>query len=58
MEKQHSFAHTPLTFKLQQNFLKFNDICVSWSSPKTNLVINVLNPENRGFENVSIVIFK
>ena len=27
-----SFAPTPLTFKLQQEVLKFNDICVSWSS--------------------------
>ena len=29
-----SFAPTPLTFKLQQEVLKFNDICVSWSSQK------------------------
>ena len=25
----HSFAPTPLIFKLQQEVLKFNDICVS-----------------------------
>ena len=54
----HSFAPRPLIFKLQQEVLKFNDICVSWSSPKTDLVTNFLNPENRSFENVSIVTFK
>ena len=32
-----SFAPIPLIFKLQQDILKF-DICVSWSSQKTNLV--------------------
>ena len=26
------------------------DICVSWSSPKTDLVTNFLDPENRSFE--------
>ena len=30
----HIFAPRPLIFKLQQELLKFNDICVSWSSPK------------------------
>ena len=30
----HSFAPGPLSFKLQQEVLKFNDICVTWSSPK------------------------
>ena len=29
-----SFTPTPLILKLQQNVLKFNDICLSWSSPK------------------------
>ena len=43
----HSFAPRPLIFKLQQEVLKFNDICVSWSSPKTDLVTNFLNLENR-----------
>ena len=33
----HSFAPRPLTFKLQQEFWKFNDICVSWSSLKVNI---------------------
>ena len=46
----HRFA---LIFKFQQEVLKFNDICVSWSSPKTDLVINFLNLENRSFENAS-----
>ena len=54
----HSFDPRPLIFKLQQEVLKFNDICVSWSSQKTDLVTNFLNPENRSFENVSVVFFK
>ena len=54
----YSFATRPLIFKLQQEVLKFNDICVSWSSPKTELVTNFLNPENRSFQNVSTVTFK
>ena len=40
------FAPRPLIFKLQQEVLKFNDICVSWSSPKTDLETNFLNLEN------------
>ena len=32
----HSFAPIPLMFKLQQEVLIFNDICASWSSPKTD----------------------
>ena len=36
----------PLIFKLQQEVRKFNDICVSWSSPKIDLVTNFLNLEN------------
>ena len=42
-----AFFPRPLMFKLQQEVLKFNDICVSWSSPKTDLDINFLNLENR-----------
>ena len=30
----HIFAPKPLLFKLQEEVLKFNDICVSWSSQK------------------------
>ena len=37
----HGFAPRRLIFKLQQEVLKFNDICVSWSSPKSDLVIAV-----------------
>ena len=33
----HRFAPRPLIFKLEQEVRKFNDICVSWSSPKTEL---------------------
>ena len=49
----HSFAPIPLIFKLQQEVLKFNDICLSWSSLKADVVISFLNLENRSFENVS-----
>ena len=48
----HSFAPTPLIFKLHQKVLQFNDTCVSWSSPKTDQETNFLNLENRSFENV------
>ena len=37
---------------LQQDVLKFNDICVSWDSPKTDMEANFLNLENRSFENI------
>ena len=53
-----SFAPRPLIFKLQQEVSKFNDICVSWSSPKTDLMKKLFNPKNRSFENISIVTFK
>ena len=49
----HVFTPRPLFFKLQQEALKFNDICMSWSSPKTDLMTNFLNLKNRSFENVS-----
>ena len=39
----HSFVPRPLIFKLQQDVLK-------WT--------NFLNPENRSFENVSIITLK
>ena len=54
----HRFVPRPLIFKLQQELLNFNDICVSWSSQKTDLVTNFLSPENRRFENLLIVTFK
>ena len=34
IEKPQSFVPRRLIFKLQQEVLIFNDICVSWSSPK------------------------
>ena len=46
LKAKHSFVPRPLIFKLQQEVLKFNDICVGWSSPKTDLVTNFLNLEN------------
>ena len=33
----HAFPPRPMTFKLQQKGLEFNDICMSWSSQKTDL---------------------
>ena len=33
----HSFAPIGLIFNLQPEDIKFNDICLSWSSPKTDL---------------------
>ena len=49
----YSFAPTTLIFKLQEEVLKFNDICVRWSSQKTDLITYFLNLENRNFENAS-----
>ena len=49
----HKLALRPLIFKLQQEVLKFNDIFVSWSSRKTDLVTNFLKLENRSLENAS-----
>ena len=45
----HSFAPRPLIFKLQREVLKFNDIFVSWNSPKIDMVTNFLNLENPKF---------
>ena len=47
-----SFASKPLIFKLQLEVLKLNDICMSWSSPKTDLLTSVLNLD-QSFENIS-----
>ena len=44
----HSFDLRPLDFKLQQA-LKFNNICVSWSSQKIDLETNFLNLKYRSF---------
>ena len=40
LEQHDSFAPRSLIFKMQQNVWKFNNICVSWSSPKPNLEMN------------------
>ena len=53
-KKLHTVAPKPLTFKFQHKVLKFNDICVSWSFPKTDLKTNFVNLENLSFENISI----
>ena len=47
-----SFAPRPLIFKLQQEVLKFNGICVSWSTPKTDLE-TIESKFSRIFEDVS-----
>ena len=48
-----SFAPRPLIFQLQQKVGKINDICVSWSSPKTDLEMNFLGLENLSFKCVT-----
>ena len=54
IKRLHTILRPDLSiFKLQQEVLNFSDICVSWNSPKTDLVTNFLNLENRSFENVS-----
>ena len=47
------FFQRSLIFILQQEVLNFNDICVSWSSSKTDLDTSFLNFENRSFKNVT-----
>ena len=49
----NSFAPRPLIFKLQGEVLKFNDICVSWNSLKTDLETIFFNLRNRSFKNAS-----
>ena len=52
-KKLYTIFTKPLIFMLQQKYLKFNDICVSWSSPKPDLETIFLNLENWSFDNVS-----
>ena len=52
-EAKHNFVPRHLISKLQQEFLKFNDIWASWSSPKTGMEKDFPNLENRSFENVN-----
>ena len=47
------FVPRSLIFKMGQEVLKFNHICLSWSSPKPDREENFLNLENRTFENVN-----
>ena len=42
----HSLSPRPVIFKLQQEVLKFNDICMSWSSQKTDQEMNSSNLQN------------
>ena len=44
------FAPRPLIFKLQQEVLKFNYICVNYSSPKTDLE-TIFSNLKKSFEN-------
>ena len=52
-KKTHSFTPRLLIFKLQEEALKFNDICASRSSGKVDSETNFLNLQNQSFENVS-----
>ena len=45
----YSFAPGIPIFKLQQEVLRFNDICLSWSSQKDDQETNLLNSENQSF---------
>ena len=49
----NSFASRPLIFKLQLEVWKFNNICVSWISAKTDLETNFSNLENQSLEYVT-----
>ena len=49
----HSFAPRPLILELQQKVRKFNNICLSWNSPKTDLETNFLNLGYRSLEYVT-----
>ena len=50
-------SHTDLIFKFATRNFKMNDICLSWSSPKTDLVTNFLNSENQSL-NLFISLFE
>ena len=58
----YSFAPKSLIFKLQPEVWKFYDICMSWSTLKTDVETNFLNLENWRFGYLhhffSIVTFK
>ena len=54
LEKPHTVLLLDLIFKLQQEVLKFSDICLSSSSPKIDLVKSFWNLENWSFENLTM----
>ena len=49
------FSQASLIFKLQQEVIKVNDMCMPWSLPETDPETNFLNLENQSFENVSFL---
>ena len=50
----HGFTPRTLIFKLEKEVFKFNNICVSGTSPRTDdLERHIFNLGNRSFENVS-----
>ena len=51
-----SFAPRPLISRLKQEASKFNDICVSWCSPKTDLKMNFLNLEKNKVLRMSVFL--
>ena len=53
LKKMCGIFHFRFRFSFQQENLKFSDICMSLTSPKTDLETNFSNLENRTFENVS-----
>ena len=48
-----SFVPRPLIFNLQQEVWEFSNICINWSSWKTDLETNFLNLGNSSFEYVT-----
>ena len=52
METTAKPAPRPMIFKLQQEVIKFNEICVSWSTRKTDLETNFLKLKHRSLKSV------
>ena len=55
-KRSHDLFLRSIILKLQEKVLKFNDIYVSWCSPKTEPETNFLNLEKPSFENVSFIL--
>ena len=53
----YSFGPRLLIFKLQEAVGKFNDICMTRSSSKTDLETNFLNLQNLSFEYVTFFLY-